>query len=327
MVTPTFVRAGKVTALLAGLQSAKGTPVDDFTSGPAARIWTREVPVDAGAEKSDPTGWMTRGQVETGARYNREAIARGKISALATPTALQLLLRSNWGAFAAGEFTLAEQVSEWLSLGWVENVQAGATEYFYRLHDGLVDRILLKASPSGPLLLEADYAAESDTDPVALDALGSIELPAPPMEVDDKNVFPGSLVKVYRDPAGDNEEIAAASIEISIDQRLGSEWDQMRGMVEVFKAGHPGPLVELRISGRVGLETWRILSASRAGTKQAFRLIAQAQAPATTFQIDLHEVDFVVDPIGHVGCEYVRFVGAGQAHLDDDDNFVTILLS
>ncbi len=323
----TKVRAGRVAAVFLGLQDAKGTPVSDFTSSQAARVWSNDGRLDPSPVKSDPTGWMTAGQVEAGARYNVEGPNNARLIMKATPAALELLLASNWGELDEGEFTLEAQVGQWLTAALVESVLEDSPQYLYRLHDGLIHRLAIRAEALEPLLLEADYAAESDSEPVALDDLGGITLPAPPMPVTDKNVFPGRLSRLVRDPAGAAEEITFASVEISIDQRLGQEWDQTHGVFEVFKAGFPGPLVRIRAAGHVSAETWAILSNSRAGTKQSFRFTAEAQSPAKTLQIDLHGVDFVVEPHGHVGQKFVPFIGVGQAHLEDDDTFVTITLT
>jgi hypothetical protein len=327
MVTPTDVRAGRVVAILLGLQAVKETPVSDFTAAGAGRIWSDIGTIQPTPDKSSSEGWMTKGLLESAARFNVGSSRRGRLAAIATPTSLEWILRSNWGPFAGGVFTLADQVSEWLSVGLVESVLEDSPQYFYRIHDAWIPTITIRGSKSGPLEILADVVAMRDTDPVALDALGGITLPALPMTSFDRNVFPGRLLSLVRDPGGTDEEISVASVEISIDQGLGTMWDYMKGVDAVFKAGHPGPVVRLSVTGHVSAETWAIISASRAGTKQAFRFTAVAQSPAKTLQIDLHEVDFEVEPLGHEGQKYVRFAGVGQAHLDDDDNFVSITLS
>lgn len=328
MVTPTKVRAGRATALLAALQAAKGTAVTNFTAATGVgRLWTDKGQDDASPSKSDPAGWMLLPQLETGARYSASRAIAGTLACKATPKSLEILLRSNWGAFAAGSFSLASQVNEWLSLGWVENVASGASEYFHRIHDAWIHRIRLHGGRRGALLLEAAYAAERDTAPVALNALGGITLPAAPIAVDDKNVFAGRQVRLFRDPTGANQEIDLHSIEITLDQNLGTGWDMMAGAPMVFKKGFPGPRVTIRFEAHVADETWTLISNARAGTKQRFRLQASAVSPAKTLQIDFYEVDFEVEPLGHEGRRYVTFAGVGQAHRDGSGNFVSISLT
>lgn len=328
MVTPTKVRAGRATALLAGLQAAKETAVSDFTASTGVgRLWTDIAQDDAAPSKSDPAGWMMVPQLETGGRYSSSRAFAGGLVCKATPKSLEILLRSNWGGFAAGAFTLANQVNEWLSLGWVENAASGATEYFHRIHDAWIHRLTLLSGRGGPILIEAEYAAERDTAPVALNAIGGITLPARPIAVDDQNVFAGRSVRLFRDPTGDNQELDLHSLEVTIDQNLGTRWSMMDGAPMVFKRGFPGPRVTISIEAHVADETWALLSNARAGTKQRFRLQATAVAPAKTLQIDFYEVDFEVQPLGHDGLRYVEFAGVGQAHRDDSGNFVSISLT
>lgn len=325
MVVPTKVRAGRVTAVLLGLQSAFGTPVSNFTAAGAGRVWSNEAGIDAAVEFTEAGGWMTQPQMEPGAKEPHAR--RGVIPIKATPTSLERLLRSNWGPFAAGAFTLASQVNEWLSVGWVESVVGGSTEFFYRQHDAWVHRLTLRASKVGALMAFAEYAAESDADPVALNALGGITLPGAPMSVVDKNIFAGRSVRFFRDPAGANVEIDLHSIAVHIDQNLASDWDMMRQLMSVYKAGHPGPRVLVEVFGYVSDETWAILTDARAGTRRRFRLTATAPSPAKTLTIDFYEMDFRVRELGHRGNRYRPFHGRGEAHRSDSGDFVGITMA
>lgn len=324
MTAPTNVRAGRVTALLVALQAAQGTPVSDFTQANAGRLWTSRVQDDVAPSKSDAGGWMSEPQLETGGRYSESRALAGAFVCKATPYALEWLLRSNWGAYSAGAWTLATVVNEWLTLGWVEDVFGGSGSYLHRVYDAWVHKLVLRAGAFDPLSLEVQWAAERDSAPQDLASLVGITLPVDPMPPIDVNVFPGRLVKLFRDPTGTNEEISLAGIEISIDQGLVGGWDQARQVGQVVKGGFPGPRVEIRFEAHVSNETWALISAARAGTKQRYRLTAECQLPAKTFQMDFYEVDFQVEPIGHDGTQYTRFRAVGQAHRDDSGNFVSL---
>lgn len=327
MTAPTNVRAGRVTALLLALQAAKGTPVSDFTAGSAGRVWTDRAQDDVSPPKSDAAGWMTQPQLETLGRYSLEDAFQGAFVCKATPSSLEWLLRSNWGPYSSGAWTLAGQVSEWLTLGWVEDVAGGAGRYFHRLYDAWVHKLVLRAGTFNPLSLEAWWAGERDSDPQDLAALAGVTLPGGVMSPADVNVFPGRLVQLFRDPAGANEEIPVDSVEVTLDQGLGTAWDMMRGVSAVWKTGHPGPRVGIRFEAHVSDETWALITAARAGAKARYRLTARCQQPSKTLQVDFYEVDFKVESLGHDGNDYVRFRAAGQAHLDDSGNFVTISIS
>lgn len=327
MPTPTNVRIGRITALLAGIQSAKGTPVSDFTAGASGRLWTDAFIDDLGPAKADGGGWMDRPQISTDARHGIDTVTEGRLVAKATPLVLGWLLRSNWGSYAAGAWTLKDQVNEWLTFGWVESILSGATEKLHRLSDAWVHRLTLRAGPYQPLTLEADFAAEVDHDPVTLNALGGITLPGGTMAPSDQNIFPGRLVRLFRDPTGANVEISLDTFALTFDQGLGTFWDMCGGKDRVFKAGYPGPRVGIEFSAHVSDETWAILTASRDGTKGRYRMTATSENPTQTLQIDLHEVDFEFEPIGHAGQRYLQFSAVGQAHRDSSDNFVTISLT
>lgn len=324
---PTNVRAGRVTAILAGLQAAKETAISDFTAGDAGRVWSDAYLDDVGPAKSDPAGWMTSSKMATGARYTRPRPIVGQISAKATPTLLEWLLRSCWGTFAGGQFTYTSYVSEWLTLAWLESVVDGAAGKFHRVYDAWIDSLTLRASIDQPLMIEASYAAEQDEDPEDITALVGVTLPDEPMTPEDLNVFPGRKVRLFRDPLGDNEEISLHSVEVSIDGGLIQEWDMMRGLFLVAKGGFPGPRVNLAFEAHVADETWEVLSAAIAGTKEIYRLVALAQQPQQQLAIDFHEMDFEVEPLGHEGQNCRRFRAVGQAHEDSSGNLAVINLS
>lgn len=328
MVVPTNVRAGRVASVLVGVQSAKAIPVDDFTTGSAGRIWDDESEDAIGPLKSDPVGAMTEPQLASTGRYSHPSRPNlFGFTAKATPFSLEMLLRSNWGAYSAGSFALASQVSEWLSFVLVESDQSTATENYHRVYDAFVHSLKLRSDSKSELSVVADIAAERASDVAALHAPASTFDASGELAVGDRNVFPGRLVRVFRDPAGDNQELAIGALELSLDQGLGTRWDQCRGIAAVYKRGYPGPRVTLKLEALVSAETWDLLSAAIAGTKERYRIVATAQAPAKTLTIDLYEVDFEVAPFGRDGQEYVKFSAVGQAHRDAAGNFVTISLS
>jgi hypothetical protein len=327
MVVPTNVRVGRLSALLVGVQSAKGTAVSNFTSGSVGRLWSEDVGVDASPLKSDAGEWMDLPQMGTEARHEIPALSEGSIVVKATPTSLNYLLRSNWGSYSGGVWALKQAVSEWLSIGWVESVLTGATEKFIRLWDAFLHRVIFRASPYEALSIEADYAAEQADTPVALDALAGITLPTPPMAVADKGVFPGRRVRFFRDPAGANVEFDLHSIAVSIDQGIGSHWDMASGVHRVWKSGHPGPRVRVELSAHVSDEAWGLMSRAISGSKDRYRLTAVCELTGQTLQMDFYEMDFEFSPVGHIGQRAVQFAGLGQAHRDGSGNFVTISLA
>ena len=326
-MAPTNVRAGRVSALLAGLQSARGTVVDDFTATDAGRVWSDAYLDDVGPLKSDPAGWMTSSKMATVGRYTRPRPINGEITAKATPTLLEWLLRSCWGTFAGGQFTYSPYVSEWLTLAWAESVVDGAAGKFHRVYDAWIDSLTLRAGAFEPLSIEATWAAEREVAPLNITDLAGVTLPAEPMTPDDKNVFPGRLVRLFRDPLGDNEEISLHSVEVSIDCNVIQEWDMMRGVFLVAKGGFPGPRVNLSFEAHVSDETWEVLQAAIDDTKTIYRLTAHAQAPFKQLAIDFHEMDFEVEPLGHEGQNCRRFRAVGQAHEDSSGNLTAFNLS
>lgn len=321
---PSNVRAGRVAALLLALQTAKGTAISDFSAATAIRPWTVAADVDVAALKSDAGGFMTAPVLDTVARHSVPAAAEGQISVEATPASVEWLFRNHWGAYVAWEFELAAQVSEWLTLGWVESTMAGSTQKFARIYDAWCHQLRVSAGLTGAVRLDANYAAEQDSEPQDLDALSGITLPAD--YTPDMNVFPGRTARLWRDPYGDNQEISLRGIEIVFDQGLLTEWDMMRGLPLVAKRGFPGPTVDISFEARVGDETWEILTANRAGTKAHYRFLATAPAPARRFQIDLYDVDFEIEPLGHEDQGYRMFRANGRAHRDTSGRFVTITL-
>lgn len=325
MANDTLPRAGRAGRLLASFQSAKGTAVSDFTA--AARVWTEDFALHALKEKTRPGPWMTELFAEhADSRHSYKGPNRHRLTAQATYQLLDLLLRSNWGPGVA--YTLRSQVAttDWLSLGWVENVASGATENLVRSWNAWCHRLALKVEGTGYCHVEAEFASEKVDDAVALNALGGITLPAAPMTPTDQNVFTGRDTTLTRDPLGAAVALRFHELTLTLDQRLVHDWDQMQQVYDVYKGGKTEVLLEVR--GRLGDETWELLKKNRAGTKQRYRLVSTAPAPARTLTVNLYEVDFHgVDEVGHDGQGGTLFRALGRAHRDDSGNFVSITLT
>lgn len=323
MAVPAHVRSGRAAALLMGVQAAKASPVSNFASGSAGAVWSEEYGSDVGRMKSAAAAWMTSALIHQAGRFNLASAREGQLRAKATPALLEWLLRSNWGAFSAGAFTLASQVSEWLTLGFIEDTTPSPQGVLHRIYDAWPHTLALLAELYQPLIVEAAYAAEREVDPENVEA---VVHPARPMFPADSNIFPGRLVTLHRDPTGENEEIPWRSLALTIDQRAVVEWDMMAQRDAVYKGGHPGPLVTLELAGEPCDQLWRLIYDSRTGVKTRYRLRAEAPDPAVALQIDMHQVDWEILEIGHAGVEPKPFRAFGTAHYDGT-NFMSISLS
>jgi len=317
------VRAGRATAFLAAFQPAKGTAVSDFTTAGAIRLWTESAQLPL-ARRYGLEAFMDSDRVpHEGARFRRPEDLTGRAAVLATPESLEWLLRSNYGPFAAGAFSLHTQVADdrWLTLGWVENV-AGGTQNFVRLVDAWFHSLELVAEgPAGRVIALSDFAARSSL-VQALNA-GGVTLPVAPMAPADLGVFPVYGAQLFRDPTGDNEELRFRQLRLRLDQRLGYEWDMGAFKRDVFKMGKLRATLEF--TSDVGDETWQALSNQRAGTDDRYRV--RLTAGASVFTVDLHNVMLEVEALGHEGLSYAEFRAAGVAARDAGGNFLTVTLT
>jgi len=323
MTVPTNVRAGRVTALLAGFQSARGTPVSDFTAGTAKRIWTREADVDSPLEFMAETFMDSGGGVGLSAYHAPPEKPAGALQVIATPTALEMLLKSNFGAYSAPNFTLASQVSDtrWLTLAWVEKI-GGTTERFIRIRDCWVHRLDLGiAGPQGRLEASAEYAGRK----VLVQTLngGGITLPASPMQPSDKSPFPAAYTFLTRDPAGAAVELRWKGIRMTFDQGLAHPWDMAAGLHDVYKAGKL--TAELEFTSEWSDETWAIHDLNLARTYQTYRVESAAEN-GRTLTVDFRNVAFRIDPPGHGGKLYKPFRAVGRASVSGS-NFVSVSLT
>lgn len=321
--TQTNLRRGRITRMLAAFQSAKGTVVDDFSSG--FNLWHERVAVDAKRRKSTPGPWMTQLQSEdTVSRYSLPENPEGDILAVATAESLEAMLRSNFGPLSAGTFSLKSSINEYLTLGWVENTGAGAVENFVRIQDAWFHTLqIIYDGARGMVMLLGSYAGRA-VDVTALNSLGGITLPSSPMAPSDTKKFRVRSADLIREPSGVNVSLRDINIEIEIQQGLSSEWT-MTDKWDVRKRGKATPIIRFR--GNVSDETWALLTNARAGTKEHFRIVAASDGPsAKTLTVNLHEVDFEVEPLGVDSLEYVEFQGIGRAHVSGSD-FVALSLA
>jgi hypothetical protein len=309
MPTATNVRSGRRAALLAAVQSALGTPVTNFSAAPVVFSTSAEIPVSP--EKARDL-WMTNpvapGPEEDFTVSDKPA---GRLEAHATPSALDLLLRSNWGPKTGNYYILKTQVNEWLTLGWVENGAAGDIGEVVRIQDAWVHRLTFHAPfPRGILEVTGAYLGRL---PI-VNAKGTGGLTFPGSWSTEKNPFTVNAAAFVRDPAGANVSIRLRDLEIILDQNAADhEWDMGALLHQVVKAGPT--VVWVDFTSEVSDEAWAVIKASRAGTRHDFRFTATAQSPAKTLTITLNEVSFTFEEIGHDGLDMREIRGTGMAHL------------
>ena len=323
-MTETNRRVGRCGRLLASFQSAKGTVVSDFTTSDTVTLWAENVQIPAGRRKSVPGPWMTTGETEnTTSRYSLPENPEGQLLINATEESVEWLLRSNWGQFAGGSFTLATQVNEWLTLAWIEDNQSGATDNLIRIPDVWIHTLELQISEGrGIMQFLVSYAGADDVLVNALDSLpGGVTLPTAPAQPSDFDKFCTASATVVRDPASANVTLNHIEATVTFDQGLRSEWTMTDGW-EVSKRGKTKAKVNLRAN--TSDESWVMLTNNRAGTLQRFKITAASDAGTPkTLTMNFYNMDFEVEPLGRTGLDAVEFTGTGQAHTDGT-NFVTI---
>lgn len=329
MVTETLRRRGRRTRLIAGYQSAKDTILTNFAAPAAPRIWSEHVRIPTTPMKSEPDPtWMTVGIAdETGARFNETDMPEGEITAIATPESLEVMLRSNWGPFAAGSFTLKTQVSQWLTLAWIENRFTANAERLVRIKDAWIDKLTIslagRTGNRGMLILDGHYAGRR-IDVRPLNALAGVVLPAAPMAPADRRKFRFLLASLILDPTGANVEMRVERLGITIDQGLEAEWTMTNGW-DVKKTGKTR--VSLDFVGNVNSETWDLIDKARAGTKKRLRVVATSDAPVKTLTMNFFETDFETENLGHDADRvYVGFRSKGQPHVSTTGDYITISL-
>lgn len=320
MTTPTRVRAGYASALLGALQSAKGTAATNFASGalrasePSAMI----APLLPNVATMDvPLG------LNSDASYAKPIAVEGELPIYATPQSLQLLLKNNYGAYAAPTFTLATQVTDtrWLSLAWIEHVSDTA----YRatvLRDVFVHSLALEAElGAGPVIARAKFAGIASTVPTI--AGSGLTLPAAPMTPAGQSIFPPQRVTVTRDPSGDNVTLRARRVVLTFDQGLGVQWDQSAFERLPYKTGKQPFTLDAWFDWSD--ETWDVLDDQRANAGATWRVDFTAE-DGTVLRCDLHNLTGDVEKLQRRGAEIGAFHLSGSA-ANDGTNFVNLTLT
>lgn len=309
MVTATNVRSGRQVALMAAVQSAKGTPVTAFASSPV--FWTMNAEIPVSPEKAAES-WMAEPVGPAPAeRFNVMDRPAGRFTAAATPAVLDLLLRSNWGPPSGGAYALKTQVNEWLTLAWVEWAAAASVGMVVRIGDAWVHHLTLTARfPRGYLVADGAFIGRT----ILTVAKGSGGLTYPSSFSPERNPFTINGAAFVRDPAGLNVSIRLRELEVTFDQRAAEQdWDMGALASQVIKGGPVEVTAEFR--AEVSDEAWATITDARAGTKRAFRFTASAQSPAKTLTVNLNEMDFTFEELGHDGKDMREIRGRGRAHL------------
>jgi len=327
LVVPTNVRAGRAAALYAIFQSAMGTPAADLTAAGATRLWTEETAIWAGPDVQVDAFMDADYGPKDDARYLGEDEPEGTLIVKGTEAALKWLLQSNFGAYAAGAFTLATGISatRWLTLAHVEDrFGAGTvTRRLVRIQDAWIPRLSLEwlGGRQKYLAIRAAYAGRKVL--VQAQNAGGITFPVAPMQPSDKSIFPTANTTLDRDPAGANVSLRFRALRVGLDQGLGKFWDQGSGMFSVYKAGTLK--AEIEFLADYSDESWAIFDPVRAGTPSRYRITSTAE-DGTVLTINLYGVLLKIDPPGQSGQEYSVFRAKGIA-TEVGSDFVTIGLA
>lgn len=307
------------------IQSAEGTIVDDFTTATAKRVWSKVAEIDPAPAVNDPAeNHMSQGGgPPTEGEYETKEGPSGVIEAHCTPQSIEFFLRNNFGPFAAGSFSLASQVTEFLTLAWVENrfAPTSSTRRLVRIKDAWISALIIEVLATGMVTLIAQYSG-SDRDVKKLNALGPVTLPPAPIDPTDRNLFAGRSKTLTRDPSGDNEKVEFDSLRIVLSQGLTSEWT-MSDAWDISKMGNL--IVTLELESKTADEQWNILD--KATTQEAYRLTLLAASPAKTLTFDFTDVTFRKRPVGHDGQIYRPYLSVGYPKKNSSGSFVAISLT
>lgn len=318
------VRIADKGAVLMAVQTGEGAVVTDFTTAGTARLWTNDALIDGGTGKNEQGGTsMTSEQDHESSRYEIVLPKEGRLIVKATPESVEFLLRSNWGPFSSGTFTLSNQVNEWFTLLYLESVIDGDSQKAFRLVDTFFHRVTILAADHAEVLLDVEYASRSRL----IGANSGLTLPtlAPNSAAPaDLNVFAVDDVEFVRDPAGDNVKIRNSSIGARFDQQAAIDDAMTRDDAVVHKMGDE--LVSIAFSGQATAESVKMLEDAAANSKQTFRTTLTAPSPASTLTLEMNNMDFDVEGLGHVGLDSRELVGTGVATLLGSA-FVDIMLT
>ena len=301
MTVPTNLRVAQKTAFFAGFQTALGTIVTDFTAATAKGFMTERVPMWA-----CPTPEVERFMdsdlgPEDDAVWVHPDEPQGVVELKGTPTSVNCLLKSNYGAPVAGAYILATGISatRWLTLGWVEDRALGtaSTLYFVRHRDCWFHKVVLSwTATQRHLRLLGSYAGRK-TVIQQLNA-GGITLPAVPMTVTDKYMFPSENTQIIYDPGGSYVSMRWRELKVTLDQGLGMDWDMAACLTDVYKKG---PLTAtLEFTTDWSDEAWTILARTRANTPARYRLLSTSE-DGKYLSIDFYGVTMKTGDLGHDG--------------------------
>lgn len=326
VVAVTNLRAPHEGALFAGFQSAKGSAVSDFTASDTWRLWTDFVSLDVGPE---PVGeaWQ---DIELGPPAAGAVIGRQSPTAIAeiklTAASAEALLRSNFGAFAGGSFTLATQIAStrWLTLAWVEDRHLGTTssKRIVRVSDAWCHRLSINAPEHpGIVTVRAEFAGRAVTEEVL--SSSGVTLPTAPMRPADDVVATTSGITVTRAPAGSAVAQRVYGMRLGLSQGLAHEWDQSAFSYDVWKTGKLRAELELDVPHAD--ESAAFLTRALAGNTDRYQVAVTVGS--STLTLDLYEVLLRVDPFGQAGRAQPTIRVRGFARVDSSSNFVSITLS
>lgn len=320
-------RTGRKSAILAAIQSAKGVPTNDFTGASAMRFFLDSGRADVGRIKNDDGGLsMTTAQSDhVSSRYNRPDAPQDTIRAKLTPQSAEFLLRSNWGPFSGGSFTLSSQVNEWLTLAYIESVIGADLQRAFRLQDTFFHRLTIRAlgdPENNEVVAEAEYFARK-----SFDAEINSDLVLPPMVQGsaapaDRDVFAGRNVELSI--VDDALDLRWSELEIVLDQRGRSEFSMTSNLRTVLKSGKARATIGFR--GEVNKESMGVLIDARAGTKKQFRVKMTEPVTGKILQFDFFNADFDFESTGPEGLDTVEFQAEAAATVSGS-SFVDIGLS
>ena len=324
MGVATNARAGRLWRTLLAEQTAKGTPVDDFTN--AVQLWTTNAGADASAGYINPEWWMSFVNDYNAARYAPAIASRESFATYATPTLLESVLQSLFGTYATPLFEPTGYVAKWLTLAFIEDKTLVNTGHqFMRFSDTLVHELTLDVDANGFVDATCAYAAETyDNDSIDLTVVDGATLPDAPMDDVDLNVFPGRTVTLRRDPSGANTLIPFERLAITLNARADIEWDQCGQKDRVKKNGPT--TATLVIQARTGDELWAALADADEDVKTAYRVTMTAPN-GRVLTMTFHNVSFNVSPLTVRNQNYESPVLTGRVTEDLDENFVSVTLT
>lgn len=310
----TRVRSPLVTSIHAGFQTAKGTARTNFTAADAWTLWTADDPLDVSPVFREPVGVEQSGGHSDDARFEVVSPARGVIVAAATPASVEFAFRSNWGAYAAGAFSLATQVTATrrATLLFTEGSSPLRTVWTW---DAWLHEVRLVVPARRMALLEMSYVSGLIS---SQSGQGGFTLPS---AAPSKAVYPSLLATLVRDPAGSNERLDFESVSVRFLQGPEpSRYDWAAQAFEVWKRGLAR--VQLEVVSSWTDETW----SAALGSLQRYRLTLNPESGTRTFTLDLYGVQLEHQPVGREGRRYKKFVATGYASFVGS-NFVTLALA